>query len=69
MTRNDPAVVAAHFQAVDHHQRAHFHVQQAAPKPEHLGQVRVLEKELPVQLVVLFVEGSTGDEQTDGLSL
>jgi hypothetical protein len=69
MTGDDPAIVAGHLQAVDHHQRPHVDIQQTAPEPEHFEQMRVLEKELAIQLVVFLVESSARDKQTDGLAL
>lgn len=62
MAGDDPAVVAGHLKAVDHHQGAHVHIQQAAPEPQHLGQVRILEEELARKLVVLLVKSSAGDK-------
>ena len=60
------AVGGGHLEAVDHHQRGDRHVDARSPEPQHLGQMRVLEEQRAVQLVVLLVERAAGDEDPDG---
>ena len=53
---NASAVVVAHLEAVDHHERLDRHRDTRPPEPEHLGHMTVLEEQTPGDLVVPLVE-------------
>src|SRR5262245_2878004 len=63
---DDRAIGVGHFETVDHHQGPHGHVQPAPAEPQHLGQMRVLERQRAGELVVLLVERAAGHEDPDG---
>src|ERR1022692_1564875 len=60
-------VRVGHLEAVDHHQRFDLDVQAAPPQPEHIGEVRVLEKKLPGQFVVFLVKRAAGHVDLDAM--
>ena len=65
MSEDDLPVFIRHLQAVHHHQRADVDIHLAASELQHLVDMRVLEEELAVKLVVLFVECPAGDEYSN----
>ena len=62
---NDLAIAVRHLQAIDHHQRADFDLELAAPEIEHLGKMRIFEVQPPVDLVILLIKGPAGDENAN----
>lgn len=61
------AVGIRHVEAVHHHEGPQFDGQATAAERKHLGQMRILEKEPAVDLVVFLVKGSTSDEDANAL--
>ena len=59
-------VGGGHLQAVNHHEGAHGKVELAPGQREHFGEVRVLEEQLSVELVVFLVERTAGDKNAYG---
>lgn len=56
--QNFPAVFTGHFQAVHHEQRFDLYIHRTSAKSKHFRQVRILKKELAVQLIVFLIEGA-----------
>jgi hypothetical protein len=62
IVQNDCPVGLGHLEAVDHHQGPDIHLYSASAQLEHFGQVRIPEKKPALELVIFFVECSSGYE-------
>ena len=62
---NEFAVFIGDVEAIDHHQGPYRDVQGAAAALEHFRQVCLFKKEFPGELVILFIEGASGDKNAD----
>jgi hypothetical protein len=65
MINDDLPVLVGHLETVDHHEGAEIYLEFAPSQLKHLVEVRVFEKELSVEFIVLFVECPTCDKDPD----
>ena len=66
MFQDTQTVVVCHLKAVDEHKSPDIDGDTAASQSEHFRQMGILEEEFSVEFVVLLVERTAGNEDSNG---